>query len=399
MKRLVLGTLLLLVLAGGYAFRDSLLSFTGLIGGKATEPKGGRPAVAQAVVAGVAEDLPTPIQVSAIGTVQSIATVIIKSRVDGQIADVHFEEGQDVKEGDLLFTLDNRAFQAQLAQAEAVLQRDRAQLERAQLELKRQTELADRGVASAQKLEDAQMAEKVLRAAIRASEAAAENARINLSYTTIRSPITGRTGSVNLKRGNVVKSNDTTTNAVPLVTITQLRPIYVSFTIPERHLPDIRAALADAERLPAVVTMPSQPDKPITGTLTFVDNQVDAATGTIPLKATFANDDIRLWPGQFVNVNLTLGIQAHAVVVPSTTIQIGQNGPYVFVIKDDSTVELRLVRIDRTVGNKTVVASGLNAGERVVVDGQLRLNNGTRVSIARPEGGQPKAKATPIAER
>ena len=404
MKRLLLGTLLLLVLAGGYAFRDSLLQFTGLqftglIAGKAPEQKGARPAAAQAVVAGVAEVLPTPVQVSAIGTVQSIATVIIKSRVDGQIADVHFEEGQDVKEGDLLFTLDNRSFQAQLAQAEAVLQRDRAQLERAQLELKRQTELADRGVASAQKLEDAQMAEKVLQAAIRASEAAAENARVNLSYTTIRSPITGRTGSVILKRGNVVKSNDTTTNAVPLVTITQLRPIYVSFTIPERHLPDIRAALADSERLPAVVTMPSQPDKPITGMLTFVDNQVDAATGTIALKATFANDDIRLWPGQFVNVNLTLGIQAHAVVVPSPTIQIGQNGPYVFVIKEDSTVELRLVRIDRTVGNRTVVASGLNAGERVVVDGQLRLNNGTRVTMARPEGGQPKAKSTPVAER
>ena len=404
MKRLLLGTLLLLVLAGGYAFRDSLLQFTGLqftglIGGKAPEQKGARPAAAQAVVAGVAEVLPTPVQVSAIGTVQSIATVIIKSRVDGQIADVHFEEGQDVKEGDLLFTLDNRSFQAQLAQAEAVLQRDRAQLERAQLELKRQTELADRGVASAQKLEDAQMAEKVLQAAIRASEAAAENARVNLSYTAIRSPITGRTGSVILKRGNVVKSNDTTTNAVPLVTITQLRPIYVSFTIPERHLPDIRAALADSERLPAVVTMPSQPDKPITGMLTFVDNQVDAATGTITLKATFANDDIRLWPGQFVNVNLTLGIQAHAVVVPSPTIQIGQNGSYVFVIKEDSTVELRLVRIDRTVGNRTVVASGLNAGERVVVDGQLRLNNGTRVTMARPEGGQPKAKSTPVAER
>jgi membrane fusion protein, multidrug efflux system len=399
MKRLLLGTVLLLILAGGYVFRDSLLQLTDLIGGKSPEQKGARPAVAQAVVASVAEDLPTPIQVNAIGTVQSIATVIIKSRVDGQIADVHFEEGQDVKEGDLLFTLDNRSFQAQLAQAEAILQRDRAQLERAQLELKRQTELAGRGVASAQKLEDAQMAEKVLQAAIRANEAAAENARVNLSYTAIRSPITGRTGSVNLKRGNVVKSNDTTTNAVPLVTITQLRPIYVSFTIPERHLPDIRAALADSERLPAVVTMPSQPDKPITGMLTFVDNQVDAATGTIPLKATFANDDIRLWPGQFVNVNLTLGVQAHAVVVASTTIQIGQNGPYVFVIKDDSTVELRLVRIDRTVGNRTVVASGLAAGERVVVDGQLRLNNGTRVTMARPEGGQPKAKATPIAER
>ena len=190
MKRLLFGTLLLLVLAGGYVFRDSLLQFTDLIGGKAPEQKG-RPAVAQTVVAGVAEDMPTPIQVSAIGTVQSMAMVIIKSRVDGQIADLHFEEGQDVKEGDLLFTLDNRSFQAQLAQAEAVLQRDRAQLERAQLELKRQTELAGRGVASATKLEDAQMAEKVLQASIRANEAAAENARVNLSYTTIRSPITG----------------------------------------------------------------------------------------------------------------------------------------------------------------------------------------------------------------
>src|SRR5919197_168242 len=226
MKRLLLGTLLLLVLAGGYFFRDSFLQFTDPIGGKAPEQKGARPAVAQTVVAGVAEDMPTPIQVSAIGTVQSIATVIIKSRVDGQIADLHFEEGQDVKEGDLLFTLDNRAFQAQLAQAEAILQRDRAQLERAQLELKRQTELASRGVASAQKLEDAQMAEKVLQAAIRADEASAENARVNLSYTTIRSPITGRTGSVTLKRGNEVKSNDTTTNAVPLVTIKQLRTMY-----------------------------------------------------------------------------------------------------------------------------------------------------------------------------
>jgi membrane fusion protein, multidrug efflux system len=396
MKRLLLGTLLLLVLASGYVFRDSIFHLTDLTGGKAPEQKAARPAT-QTVVAGVAEDAPTPIQVSAIGTVQSIASVIIKSRVDGQIADVHFEEGQDVREGDLLFTLDNRAFQAQLAQAEAILQRDRAQLERAQLELKRQTELAGRGVASAQKLEDAQMAEKVLQAAIRANEAAVENARINLSYTTIRSPITGRTGSINLKRGNVVKSNDTTTNAVPLVTITQLRPIYVSFTIPERHLPDIRAT--DSERLPVAVTMPNAPDKPITGTLTFVDNQVDAATGTIPLKATFANDDTRLWPGQFVNVNLTLGIQAHAIVVASPAVQIGQNGPYVFVIKEDSTVELRLVRIDRTVGNKTVLASGLDAGERVVVDGQLRLNNGTRVTIARPEGGQPKATAPPIAER
>src|SRR5262245_37794177 len=186
MKQLLLTAILVALLAGGYSFRDSLFEWQGFITGRApeakgktAETKGGRSQPAQTVVAGVAEDAPTPIQVNAIGTVQSMATVIIKSRVDGQIADVHFEEGQDVKEGDLLFTLDNRSFQAQLAQAEAVLQRDRAQLERAQLELKRQTELAGRGVASAQKLEDAQMAEKVLQAAIRANEAAAENARVN----------------------------------------------------------------------------------------------------------------------------------------------------------------------------------------------------------------------------
>src|SRR5262249_48029525 len=170
MKRLLLGTLLLLVLASGYVFRDSLFQLTDRTAGKAPEPKGGRPPT-QSVVAGVAEDAATPIQVSAIGTVQSIAMVIIKSRVDGQIAEVHFEEGRDVKEGRLLFPPDNRSFQAQLAQAGAILQRERAQLERAQLELKRQTELASRGVASAQKLEDAQMAEKVLQAAIRANEA------------------------------------------------------------------------------------------------------------------------------------------------------------------------------------------------------------------------------------
>jgi membrane fusion protein, multidrug efflux system len=393
MKRLLLAALLVALLACGYFFRELLFE-------KAPETRTARPPASQSVVADVAVETSAPIQVSAIGTVQSIATVIIKSRVDGQIADVHFEEGQEVKEGDLLFTLDNRAFQAQLAQAEATLERDRAQLQRAQAEVKRQTELATRGVASAQKLEDVETAVKVLEAAIRANQAAIENARVNLGYTIIRAPINGRTGSINLKRGNVVKSNDTSTNAVPLVTITQLRPIYVSFTVPERHLSDIRAAVAGSERLPAVVTVPNQLETPITGTLTFVDNQVDVLTGTISLKATFGNDDTRLWPGQFVNVMLTLGAQANAVVVPSGAIQIGQNGPYVFVIKQDSTVELRLVRVDRTVNDKAVIANGLIAGERVVVDGQLRLSNGTRVTVQKPEGSTPpKAQPAPVAER
>ncbi|HEY7302066.1 MAG TPA: efflux RND transporter periplasmic adaptor subunit [Xanthobacteraceae bacterium] len=395
MKRLLFAAAFGALLAAGYHYSDTLGSF--LFGSKPAGQNGPRPAAAQAVIAELAVETAAPVEVTAIGSVQSIATVVVKSRADGQISDVHFEEGQDVKEGDLLFTLDNRAFEAQLRQAQAQLERDRAQQERAQLELKRQSDLAVRGATPQQKLEDAQMAEKVYEAAMRADEAAIENARVNLSYTTIRSPIAGRTGMVNLKRGNVVKSNDTTTNAVPLVTITQMKPIYVSFTVPERHLSDIRAAFEKPERLPVAVAIPGQPGT-IAGALTFIDNQVDAATGTIALKATFPNDDLRLWPGQFVNVKLTLGSQPNAVVVPSAATQVGQNGPYVFVVKPDLTVELRLVRIDRTLTERTVIASGLAAGERVVVDGQLRLSNGSRVTV-QPSGSAPKAPPTPLAER
>ncbi len=400
MKRPLLAALFLAILAAGYYFQDSLLALQGSVQGKAPEAKAGRPAPApQTVSAGTAVDMSVPVLVSAIGTVQSIATVIVKSRVDGQIAEVHFEEGQEVKEGDLLFTLDNRGFQAQLAQADATLERDRAQLDRALMEGKRQSELASRGVASAQKLEEVQTAVKVLEAAIRAGEAAIENARINLSYTTIRSPLSGKTGAINLKRGNLVKSNDTTTQAVPLVTVTQLRPIYVSFTVPERHLAEIRAAMASQEPRPVIVTLPSAPESPLTGTLTFIDSQVDVTTGTVSLKAKFANDDTRLWPGQFANVTLTVGILADAVVVPSVAVQIGQNGSYVYVIKPDSTVELRLVRAGRSVADKTVIDSGIQAGERVVVDGQLRLSNGARVAVQAPAGEEPsRPQPRPLVE-
>jgi len=394
MKRVFLLVLLVAVIGVGYYFRGIFL-------GTAAETKGPqRPAPAQTVVAAVATEEAAPILVTTIGTVQSISTVIIKSRVDGEIAKVHFDEGQEVNEGDILFTLDNRAFAAQLAQSEANLDRNRAQLVRAQAELKRQTELASRGVASAQKLEEAQAAVAVLEAAIRADQAAIENARVNLNYTTIRAPIAGRTGAVNLKRGNVVKSNDTTQQAVPLVTITQLRPIYVSFTVAEKYLTRIRAATT-TERLPVIVTLPDEPQEPIAGKLTFVDNQVDVISGTITLKATFDNDDARLWPGQFVNVTLTLGVQTNALLVPSGAIQIGQNGPYVFVIKSDSTVELRLVRIDRTVKGKTVIAGGLASGERVVTDGQLRLSNGTRVAAqqAQEDLAAQKQRSGPMVER
>jgi multidrug efflux system membrane fusion protein len=391
MKRLLLGAVLVGLLAGGYLFRGLFFD--------APETRSARPAAAaQLVVADVAQQSSVPILVTAIGTVQSIATVMVKSRMDGEIARVNFEEGQEVNEGDVLFTLDDRAVRAQLQQAEANLERDRAQLERNQLEVKRQSELAGRGVASAQKLEDVKTSVAVSEATVRASEATVENARVNLNYTSIRAPIAGRTGSVALKRGNVVKAVDTGSAVIPLVTITQLRPIYVVLTVPERYLADLRAAMA-AGPVQVVATIPSQPRAPIAGTLTFIDNQVDVATGTISLKAKFGNDDDRLWPGQFVNVTVTLGVQADAVVVPNAAIQVGPNGPYVFVIRPDSTAELRLIKPDRTGDDKTVVAEGIAAGEQVVVDGQLRLGNGTRVNAQRTAGGAPKAPSMPVAER
>src|ERR1700730_16787622 len=331
MRRLLPAVLLIALLGSAYHFR-------GLVLGAGGDVAPARPA-AQPVMGDDGVTMTAPIQVTAIGSVQSIATVMVKSRIDGEIAEVHFKEGQEVKEGDLLFTLDDRALKAQLAQSEATLERDRASLQRAKLEVARQSGLATRGVASAQKFEDVETSLAVLEATVRAAEAAVENARVNLNYATILAQISGRTGSVALKKGNLVKATELSSQ-MPLVTISQLRPIYVPFTVPEGRLPELRAAEAEGS-LPVVVTIPSQPQTPITGTLAFIDNQVDVATGAITLKAEFANDDTRLWPGQFVNVTLTLGVQANAVAVPSAAIQIGQNGPYVFVIREDSTVELR----------------------------------------------------------
>jgi multidrug efflux system membrane fusion protein len=380
------------------ALLGSAYHFRGLVLGAGGDVAPARPA-AQPVMVDDVVTMTAPIQVTAIGSVQSIATVMVKSRIDGQIAEVHFKEGQEVKEGDLLFTLDDRALKAQLAQSEATLERDRASLQRAKLEVARQGGLANRGVASAQKFEDVETNLAVLEATVRAGEAAVENARVNLAYATILAPINGRTGSIALKKGNLVKASELSSQ-IPLVTISQLRPIYVSFTVPERQLAELRQAEAEGS-VPVVASIPSQSQAPIAGKLAFIDNQVDVATGTITVKAEFANDDTRLWPGQFVNITLTLGVQASAVVAPSAAIQIGQNGPYVFVVRPDSTVDLRLVRTDRTINGKTVIAEGLAGGERVVIDGQLRLDNGTRVAIQKPPEGapQPKPPPVPVAER
>lgn len=368
--------------AGGYMTRGWWLP-------SRAQPVAATQAPAQPVVAGLVSQADVALQITGIGTVQPLATVLVKSRLDGQIAKIPFEEGQEVKTGDLLFSLDDRALVAQLRQAEATLARDRAQLVRAQQELKRQQELSQRDYASRQKLEQSQSDAGAADATVRASEAAAENARVLLSYATIRSPIDGRTGSITAKEGNVVKANDQA-----LVTITQMRPIYVAFTMPERSLSAIRAALAKGP-VTVSVAPPNDAAATETGTLTFIDNQVDTATGTIALKATFDNARNTLWPGQFVQVTMTLGTQQNATVVPSAAVQTGQNGLYVFVIKPDSTVEVRPVHVERTQGNMSVIGSGLAVGEHVVLDGQLRLATGTRVAprAAAAQGNPPKPES------
>jgi multidrug efflux system membrane fusion protein len=379
LKRTVLVVIAAAVLAaGGYVTRAWWLPCR-------AQPVAAAPqAPAQPVVPGLVGQADVPVQLTGIGTVQALATVLVKSRLDGQIAKIAFEEGQEVKVGDLLFSFDDRALTAQLRQAEATLARDRAQLVRAQQELKRQQELSQRDYASRQKLEQSQSDASAAEATVRASEAAAENARVQLSYATIRSPINGRTGSIAAKEGNVVKANDQS-----LVTITQVRPIYANFTMPERNLPAIRAALAKGP-VSVSAAPPNDAAATETGTLTFIDNQVDTTTGTIALKATFENARNALWPGQFVQVTVTLGIQQNATVIPSAAVQTGQSGLYVFVIKPDSTAEVRPVTVDRMQGSVSVISSGVSPGEQIVLEGQLRLATGTRVA--------PRAAATQKAQ-
>jgi multidrug efflux system membrane fusion protein len=370
------------VAVAGYQTRDTWLS-PAASNVKPTPP----PQPAQPVLAADALQRAVPVEIATIGTVQPIAMVLVKSRIDGEIAKIHFGEGQEVKEGDPLFTLDARALTAQLRQVEAALARDRAQLVRAQLEQKRQHELVQRDFSSRQKLEQSEADAAALQATVQADEALVEAARVNLSYTSIRAHITGRTGAVSLKQGNTVKANDT----LVMVTLTQMRPIYVSFTVPERQLTAIRAARARGD-VPVAAFAPGQATPIETGALTFIDNQVDTTTGTIILKATFQNAENRLWPGQFVNVRLTLGVQQDALVVPSAALQTGQNGFYVFVIAQDMAAHVRPVTVTRTYENLTVIGDGLMPNEKVVIDGQLRLTEGTKVRIQTP-AGQPAAAA------
>jgi membrane fusion protein, multidrug efflux system len=326
------------------------------------------------VTAGQTEVRDVPVYVSGVGTIQAYNTVSVKSRVDGQITKVLFKEGQEVKAGDPLFQIDRRPFQAALDQAVATRQRDEAQLKGAELDLERYRPLVGQGFQSRQSFEDQEATVGRLRGVIKADQAQIENAQLNLDYALVRAPIDGRTGQRLVDIGNFIQANQTTN----LVTLTQLRPIFVSFTLPQDVLDEIRQ---NQIKTPLAVDAVASDDKTVlaTGTLTLIDNQVDVATGTIHLKATFANADERLWPGEFVSARVTLSVRKNAITVPAQTVMRGENGTYVYVINADNIVARRAVTVGLTQNNLAIIESGLKADEHVVVDGQYRLSDGAKV--------------------
>jgi membrane fusion protein, multidrug efflux system len=378
MKRFLMAIAFMALLAGGgVAYRLGLVEPAR---SQATQPQRQAPAV-PVVVASV-ERQAVPVRLDAIGTVQTIANLAVKSRLDAQIDQVKVSDGQYVKAGDVLFHLDSRAAEAQVHQAEAQLARDRAQLVNAKRDVDRFAPLVAKDFVSRQQYDTAVTTVQALDASVKADDAALENAKVLLTYYTIVSPIDGRLGMVTLKVGNNVKAND-----VAFLTVNQVAPIYVIFSVAEHELPAIRAAMAAGQVMVSV--LPAGDDgAPVAGKLAFYDNAVDAATGTIALRAVFDNRDERLWPGQYVNVSLVLRVQSDALAIPQAAVQIGQNNRFVFVVKPDNTVAVREVEVSRTVDGKSIVARGLEAGERVVIDGQLRLNNGSRVEI-RADRDQP----------
>jgi membrane fusion protein, multidrug efflux system len=318
---------------------------------------------------------PMPLEIRVIGTAEAESTVAVHAQITGAITSVNFIEGDDVAEGQVLFTLDRRPLEATLQQVDANLARDLAQASNARTQAGRYQTLAARGLVSGQEMQASATAAAALEATVEADRAALENAKVQLDYATVKAPISGRTGALIVHPGNLVRAND----ATPLVVINRIAPINVSFGIPEAQLPAFKRYLAD-RTLRVEATAPSE-TVPSMGHITFIDNAVDATTGTIKIKGSFPNADRRLWPGQFVNVVVTLTTDPTAVVVPTAAIQAGQQGDFAFVVKTDQTVELRSVTVDRTSGAEAIVKDGLKPGETVVTDGQLRLVAGTRVKL------------------
>lgn len=367
-------------------------------------PRSAGPRPVTPIHAAPATTADVPVQIPAIGAVEPLSTIEVKSQVSGIITEVLFEEGQVVEKDQVLFIIDQRPFEVALKGAEAnfsraqaehqeaasMVARGKAQAVNARKELARDTELLSRGTVSQEEFDQSQANAEALEAGVRADEAAVQSAaetvraskaaideaRLQLEYCTIRSPIRGKTGSLLIHKGNLARAGD----SVPLVVINQTQPIYVSFTLPETHLSGVRGAITGGT-LSVQAIIPGEEDRPVSGAVTFIDNAVDATTGTIRLKATFANEEDRLWPGQFVDVVLDIDTIENAVVVPSEAVQVGQNGAYVYVVNAGLTVELRELKAGDTVDGRTIITEGLEPGEMVATDGQMRLAPGAAVKV------------------
>lgn len=316
-----------------------------------------------------------PVELTAIGSGEAYSTVSVKAQVNAILEEVHFTQGDFVTQGQLLFTLDARPFQAAVDQAAGTLARDKAQAELAVVEAERYEKLFTEGVGSKEQFDQQKATADAQQALVQADEAALQAAKLQLEYCKIYSPIDGRTGALGVTPGNLVKEND-----VPvLIVIAQVTPLYMDFSVPEQYLGPIKSFMEKGPLL--VQATPYGDTQAQTGKLSFVDNSVDNTTGTIKLKATFPNPDHRLWPGQYSNVSLRLSEEEHATIVPSEAVQTGQSGDYVFVVTADSHAEQRTVKVSRTAGQDTVIANGVSPGEMVVTDGQLRLLPGIKVQI------------------
>jgi len=352
------------------------------VGGGGGRGGGGQGAAVPVTTALVAEKA-IPLELMAIGAAEAYQTVAVRAQITGGLTSVGFKEGDDVRKGQVLFTLDRRPLEAALEQARANLQRDTAQAANAKAQAQRFQDLAARGIATKEQVDTSAAAAAALSATLEADQAALENATVQLQYATITAPIAGRTGALMVHEGNLVRANDTT----PLVVINQVTPINVTFGIPEARLPELKQYMAKGSvRVEALA--PTDTGEPSVGRITFVDNAVDPTTGTIRIKGVFPNEARHLWPGQFVNITVTLTTDPHALVVPTTAVQTSQTGQYVFVVKPDQTVDLRTVKVARAADAETVIKEGLKAGETVVTDGQLRLTPGSRISVKQGPGSK-----------
>jgi multidrug efflux system membrane fusion protein len=402
----VLAVIAVAVGGTGYVFRDEVAQKLGFGASASAAEKGAASPAASAqpqgrrgrvnpggpvpvVVTKVAKK-PLPIMIEAVGTVQAIASIQIKPRLDSQIMKVNVEEGALVKEGDLLFELDSRTLKAQLGQIEAQIRKDQAQVVQAKRDLVRYEDLLGKNAGTVVNRDNSQTAVKAAEAQLEADEAARASVMTSLTYTEIRAPVSGRIGSISSKAGAVVRTGDNSA-ASTLATINQVDPIYVAFAVPQVLLPDIRAAMAKGDvKVNALI----DDNRKQSGAIAFIENTVDPLTGTVTAKARIANATEGLWPGQFVKVEVVLGIEPEAIAVPAPAIQLGPQGPYLFVVKD-GVAELRNVVIKRTQNGESVIGKGLADGEQVAVDGQLRLVNGANVSIKQATPETPSTAAAP----